>query len=628
MGNWKPRTNLDLETPTWSLQHLYEKKEMGKIILPRFQRGPVWDDRTKRELINSILNNYPIGALLLYDNGEEISVIDGLQRTQAIGEFMQHPAVHENLDDFLLSNFWDKVSKDWNQVTESFRGAVHHILKQKDHSELDNLQAHEFQKEIEELLNIKIDDAKKVPLYDDLTTLINELKSMYGHVKEYQVPILLVRGDRTYLPEVFRLINTKGTPLTKYQIFGATWSDFGISITDPTTIAKFPLLNEIVDIIKKRYEGWQKANWKLDFNPNDIDMNNLSLYELILGYSLYIQKTFDFIPGGGDEPEVGFVSMFGYHAVKTGTQKSVMGSDFIDRVIDTSGVSRINGNIQTWKKESENISEKLVEIANLFNEAYKKIGNDIRFLNQVKISSARIENTLYHMVCMAIWLVQNNIQSVNTEAIVQRYVFDILAQKWRGTGDQRLFVQSKTNDYIKKIDKSEWKGIWDAFLREEDHTFDTGRSALNTRQRILMKVVYSDLQTVFQSASTTITFEDDHIFPISKLTEIFETGGPINHIGNRSLIQKIPNRKKGTMLPHEYIQTAGGKKEKKELKAFWGLNKATLWKEMIDTSTMIEKAIGSKSMTDKELARKGYMKFVEKRCSVLLDIMSTVLKIQ
>ncbi len=81
-----------------------------------------------------------------------------------------------------------------------------------------------------------IADADKVSLYKDLTAIINELKSMYEHVKGYKIPIMRVEGERRYLPEVFKLINTQGTPLTKYQIFGATWNEFNISFTNPSIV--------------------------------------------------------------------------------------------------------------------------------------------------------------------------------------------------------------------------------------------------------------------------------------------------------------------------------------------------------------------------------------------------------
>jgi uncharacterized protein with ParB-like and HNH nuclease domain len=38
--------------------------EQGKIQLPDFQRGWVWDDNRIKALIASISNSYPVGALM------------------------------------------------------------------------------------------------------------------------------------------------------------------------------------------------------------------------------------------------------------------------------------------------------------------------------------------------------------------------------------------------------------------------------------------------------------------------------------------------------------------------------------------------------------------------------------
>ncbi|RLI53986.1 MAG: hypothetical protein DRP09_14320 [Candidatus Thorarchaeota archaeon] len=626
MGTWTPRTDLELETQVWSLQDLYERKKKRRIRIPRFQRGPVWDEDAKRKLINSILNNYPIGALLLFDNGNEVSVIDGLQRIQAIEQFMKTPAIYENSDDFLPDDYWKKVSRKWKQKEKTFKDAVHHLLKEKEHEEIDHLQAYRFQEEIEKYLQIRISDTQRRHLYDDLDSFIQTLSSMYSHVKEYKVPILKVSGDRSFLPTAFELINTRGTPLTKYQIFGATWSDFGVSISKAKG-KEADLLDRIVDKVKERYDGWQKANWKLDFDISEIDKNNLSLYEFMLGYSLCLQDAFDYIPGDKNEPEVGFVSMFGYHACKVGTRKSVMGSDFTGIVLDSLSIPRTGGTEKAWKKNCGVISNHLLKVANLFYNAYEQIGREVDFLNKVKISSARSENTLYHMVCMANWMVTRNRSSVPPEVIKQRYVFDIIARMWSGTGDKRLFEQSKQSGYMKKIVPAEWDGIWKTFLREQEHTFDTERKALDNRQRIVLKAVYSCLQNVYQSHSTGIVFEDDHIFPIAGLNLIYETGGPINHIGNRSLIQKDPNRKKGSSLPHEYLRTKSGKTEERELKTFWGLNDNTLWREMTGVSKAIETAKSSNTAKDKKTARAAYLKFIKKRSEQMFGIMSTVLDI-
>src|SRR5690349_3094388 len=66
------------------------------IRIPKFQRGLVWNDEKRSALIESIYDGFPIGAILLSDAGMEgrarvYHLIDGLQRTTAITDHLQHP---------------------------------------------------------------------------------------------------------------------------------------------------------------------------------------------------------------------------------------------------------------------------------------------------------------------------------------------------------------------------------------------------------------------------------------------------------------------------------------------------------------------------------------------------------
>lgn len=55
----------------------------GKIQLPDFQRGWVWDDDPIRDLLVSIARSFPIGAVMLLEAGGEVRVqtrpVEGLE---------------------------------------------------------------------------------------------------------------------------------------------------------------------------------------------------------------------------------------------------------------------------------------------------------------------------------------------------------------------------------------------------------------------------------------------------------------------------------------------------------------------------------------------------------------------
>jgi uncharacterized protein with ParB-like and HNH nuclease domain len=52
-----------------SLSAILENTKNGKIQLPDFQRGWVWDDEHIRDLLVSISLSYPIGTVMLIETG-------------------------------------------------------------------------------------------------------------------------------------------------------------------------------------------------------------------------------------------------------------------------------------------------------------------------------------------------------------------------------------------------------------------------------------------------------------------------------------------------------------------------------------------------------------------------------
>ncbi|MYL07202.1 MAG: DUF262 domain-containing protein, partial [Gemmatimonadales bacterium] len=55
-----------------SLKDLLRDIKKGKIQLPDFQRGWVWDDDHIRDLLVSVGRSFPIGAVMLLEAGGEV----------------------------------------------------------------------------------------------------------------------------------------------------------------------------------------------------------------------------------------------------------------------------------------------------------------------------------------------------------------------------------------------------------------------------------------------------------------------------------------------------------------------------------------------------------------------------
>ena len=49
----------------FTAQEIHEKEQNKKIVVPKYQRGIVWKDSQKKELIDSIKKGIPFGSILL-----------------------------------------------------------------------------------------------------------------------------------------------------------------------------------------------------------------------------------------------------------------------------------------------------------------------------------------------------------------------------------------------------------------------------------------------------------------------------------------------------------------------------------------------------------------------------------
>ena len=78
----------------FTAHEIHEKQKQGKIVVPKYQRGIVWKESQRKELIDSIKKGIPFGSILLYEDESKNNyrLIDGLQRCTTIYEFISNPA--------------------------------------------------------------------------------------------------------------------------------------------------------------------------------------------------------------------------------------------------------------------------------------------------------------------------------------------------------------------------------------------------------------------------------------------------------------------------------------------------------------------------------------------------------
>lgn len=67
---------ITIDVKNRTIQTLIEEVKSGKFVLPSFQREYEWDEDDIRDLIDSIINHYPIGTIILWKPSNVNSEID------------------------------------------------------------------------------------------------------------------------------------------------------------------------------------------------------------------------------------------------------------------------------------------------------------------------------------------------------------------------------------------------------------------------------------------------------------------------------------------------------------------------------------------------------------------------
>ncbi len=105
------------------------------FLTPSFQRGYIWKNEFKDELLVSIMSNYPIGNIILFKNNDTLEVVDGQQRLTTIINFIGYKdekyvirgrhsvekvkKIAENYFEKLKNNLSDKEEKEFSKILDA-----------------------------------------------------------------------------------------------------------------------------------------------------------------------------------------------------------------------------------------------------------------------------------------------------------------------------------------------------------------------------------------------------------------------------------------------------------------------------------------------------------------------------
>ncbi len=420
------------------------------FVVPPYQRGYVWSEKQKEQFIDTLKRGLPFGTILLYRDEKEnkYQIIDGLQRCTTIFNFINKPAPFFNEDDIE-----DELPLKLARLT----GVVNYaslINPIKDH--LINWVHNTF---------YSMDDVQDIQYIDYAFAFTSSYPSVKGRENEVvkairpslkrfkdlcenlckvRIPAIVIKGDDDALPEIFERINSKGTQLSKYQIYAATWTK--------TYKLNSPKLFDLIKFNRERYESMTNDGTDIaDFNPiSYVKDRKLNLFEIAFALGKMLGDKYPFLFDTNKEikdvDSLGFSLITACVGIKNSHSKSlhtafdaVVGEQkvdiFLERILQCVDTAQsLIGKFNKFKLNARGCVGPLHTefqiislIANIFVARYAKYEKDE--IDRIENYSLSLENS------NETW---NNYENQLKENAWKRYCLDILNARWKGSGDKKL----------------------------------------------------------------------------------------------------------------------------------------------------------------------------------------------
>lgn len=498
----------------------------NKLDLPKFQRGYVWNDKKKVELINSLHEGFPFGALLTYQKSpkEKEKLLDGQQRWSTILDFNQNKASYfKKLEPV-------EYEKSFKKLNEKFTdNGLYAISK----DEFDKVLSNEV--DLSDWVDDQVEGQNPSISPKEIRNIFKKYQENiqnYLRVEQLQIPIIRYTGDEKNIAQVFENLNKGGVQLSKFEIFAAAWTHqtFKLQQTD--------LQNKILENVKRFYlEKQEKAEdygFALDgFSEDELTSSReINLFELGVGIGLLAQEKLSALVADGEKSvnEIGF----GILGLAVGLDPKKLGEmpDFKNEIV---------ANIENTLNQTNNICTRL---ASIFDKLIRQnTAKDNHGLKYHRALSTTFKSLSYFA---ALWdLDENSEEWRNTvKNIPGYYVRDAINEVWGNAGDSRLFEyypgKRRERSYVNPINIEDFKTSFHSWIDNENTATERFTPIVKALATIHANYTYlSD----FVDFGEPLQFE--HIYPKARVREL-DTSKDVmlGKLGNTMYLPKALNQNK------------------------------------------------------------------------------------
>ena len=529
----------------WSLQDLSSalqdmQKDNKKIVVPMFQRGSGrWKKEQEKTFIDSLIKGYPVGTMLFYktveENIETYILVDGLQRGSCIRKYMNNPTeffYDSSISDEFCASILNIIKKD-NEEYNTIRTILIEFIKEQ--KTFKNLQYYGPAKKIADSFNVNHECIEE--LINIITVFFKERQDLYDTISNTIIPVIVYSGEESTLPEIFDRINSKGTPLDKYEIYAASWP-----INEKYTISN----PSIIEYVIGKYDTFINEGYKIHgYDCNQMRATkSVTAFEYLFGLSKHLVNKYEIL---------------GFNKSYSSDTVNPLAYELVNACLnDSDKIKNLYINLRDINlDELENALYECIEFVNNIISVVTKFKGNSRNTNKIFHSKYQIMSMISTtfkemyvigkpMTISPSWNEKKNILKKN---LLQYYVYDILTNYWSEGGTGKIHAAAKPNRYMNEISGSAWRVALDSYFEKSMQRAEKKNIAtLKNEEYVFLNCVYLKTFTAMDQLSIE-KFDVEHIAPKEQMRKLINQcngdGLPISCVANLCYLPEYVNRSKG-----------------------------------------------------------------------------------
>lgn len=527
----------------------------GNIVAPKFQRNFIWSTKARKELLSSIKDGLPIGSFLLRTLPDgKYDIIDGRQRFSTLLDYQNHTYNYieeADIDEESLIELISEIKSAKEAYDSLSRTAQTRAIK-----EIKNVAVKSFKDKDSDAEAIKfeivekIKEAFKVTEKEDAKKLNGIVAKFVNNVREYldidsmQLPCIVFNqnaSDEDVL-RTFIYLNTRGTKLSKYDLYSASWQDL-IKMVDDL---------EIIERVVSKYKDSLESNQNIQtngFDENTLRVNKeINIFEYGYAVSKLIGEKCNYIYKTGDSSVVDPLAFSVLSGIFNVESKKMfdLGLTINNKNVDL--VDLKNKIVECAKDIEDNLEWYCIgsDKRNYFNHAYNQLVSYIVTVFKTKYGFDENENIIE--------LGNKAELNIFYKNLPMWYLYDNLRGYWLGSGDSKLDSLVLVDDiltsrYFTSVPKAAFESVVSEWLNEVNN--DKNDTITPQTKLFINYIIKKKVPEKVDSLDL------EHIIPQARLQELFERTSKtvlgISSPANITLLPSFDNRSKREKTYYEML---------------------------------------------------------------------------